>query len=532
MRRTHVGERIFGAWAVVVAVSASAACGDDLGTSGATTSASEGTTTAGATTTTTSSNVSESEATTDATASAGTGSASATTSTTGDPTTSTTSTSTTDSATDSDTSPDLCGNGELDPGEACDDALNDGSYGGCMPGCAALGGFCGDGEVNGAEGCDDGNQIDDDACTNACALASCGDGKVQPGEACDDGDDDDTDACLSTCVEATCGDGFVQQGVELCDDGNSSEADECTSLCAPPSCDDQLKSGAESDVDCGGPCDGCGLGQGCAESADCGVGLCAGEICVLAGSCKALKEAHPGASSGLFDLDPDGQGPNTPFKAYCDMDKDGGGWTLVMRFAPQNSQFNFYNAHWTMSSVVNGDVTHPEDPSDGKFPAYNAVIGGELRGCMQHPGTKLFGCKAYPLPMQKTPLDLFANTPVGSDLSMKGLYFKGESNAQKLEWLTIQGRTVGEASIAPNYVEVGINIDDDQSCYDARIRFGLVLNNEANVVTLNDAAGFGAQSYYTAACDIPNGTDAPWRTASGFAAGPNIYHTAGQLWIR
>ncbi|MBK8265043.1 MAG: hypothetical protein IPK80_27395 [Nannocystis sp.] len=69
--------------------------------------------------------------------------------------------------------------------------------------------------------------------------------------------------------------------------------------------------------------------------------------------------------------------------------------------------------------------------------------------------------------------------------------------------MTIQGRTLGEASVAPNYVEVGINIDDDQSCYDARVRFGLVLNNEANVITLNDAAGFGAQSYYTAACDVP-----------------------------
>ena len=45
-------------------------------------------------------------------------------------------------------------------------------------------------------------------------------------------------------------------------------------------------------------------------------------------------------------------------------------------------------------------------------------------------------------------------------------------------------------------VRVGINIDDDLSCCDARIRFGLVLNNQTDIYTLNDAAGFGASSYY------------------------------------
>jgi cysteine-rich repeat protein len=90
---------------------------------------------------------------------------------------------------------------------------------------------CGDGEVGPGEGCDDGNTDDDDACTNACALASCGDGMVDPGEACDDGNADQTDACLSTCVEASCGDGFVWEGVEACDDGNLSEFDLCTPLC-------------------------------------------------------------------------------------------------------------------------------------------------------------------------------------------------------------------------------------------------------------------------------------------------------------
>lgn len=59
---------------------------------------------------------------------------------------------------------------------------------------------CGDGSVAGSEGCDDGNEIDNDACRNFCALATCGDGVVNPGEGCDDGNLASNDGCSDTCV--------------------------------------------------------------------------------------------------------------------------------------------------------------------------------------------------------------------------------------------------------------------------------------------------------------------------------------------
>ena len=59
------------------------------------------------------------------------------------------------------------------------------------------------------EECDDGNPVDDDGCSNACALPLCGDSIVQMGEECDDGNPENTDTCLDTCVLATCGDTFV-----------------------------------------------------------------------------------------------------------------------------------------------------------------------------------------------------------------------------------------------------------------------------------------------------------------------------------
>ncbi|MGC6416780.1 MAG: DUF4215 domain-containing protein, partial [Bradymonadia bacterium] len=90
---------------------------------------------------------------------------------------------------------------------------------------------CGDGIVDPNEACDDGNGIDGDACTNQCQNAVCGDGIVHEGvEACDDGNQDDLDGCTSTCIEAQCGNGEVE-AAEACDDGNLNNFDGCRNDC-------------------------------------------------------------------------------------------------------------------------------------------------------------------------------------------------------------------------------------------------------------------------------------------------------------
>lgn len=79
-----------------------------------------------------------------------------------------------------------CGDGRVDPGEACDNGTNDGAYGGCAPDCT-LGPRCGDGRIDPTEACDDGAGNADEAgasCRSDCRLPACDDGVVDPGQLC------------------------------------------------------------------------------------------------------------------------------------------------------------------------------------------------------------------------------------------------------------------------------------------------------------------------------------------------------------
>jgi len=156
--------------------------------------------------------------------------------------------------------------------------------------CISTGAECGNGTKEGDEECDDGNEVNTDACTNACEDAVCGDSIVQAGvEECDDGNSVDTDDCKNDCTEpvvasssvvsssaisssissvvsssaisssissvvsssivsspvssstqsseAECGNG-TREADEECDDGNENNNDGCTSECIEVICGD------------------------------------------------------------------------------------------------------------------------------------------------------------------------------------------------------------------------------------------------------------------------------------------------------
>ncbi len=161
----------------------------------------------------------------------------------------------------------LCGNGDIDDGEDCDDA---GPSEDCDDDCTVA--VCGDGHVNVAAGesCDDG--VESESCNANCTPASCGDGVINAaagetcekrgesetcdadctavecgdgvlnaaaGEACDDGGD--SEACNADCTIAICGDGVVNRAAgEECEDENTVDDDACSNACItrePATCD-------------------------------------------------------------------------------------------------------------------------------------------------------------------------------------------------------------------------------------------------------------------------------------------------------
>jgi fibro-slime domain-containing protein len=180
------------------------------------------------------------------------------------------------------TSEPACGDGKVDPGEACDDG-NAESSDGCTGTCNAIeSGFacpvpgeacvstvvCGDGKITGDETCDDQNTDAGDGCDAschvelgwkcpvlgaACEAAACGDGIVAGQEQCEDGgspptsDDGCDEHCRlepgfkcpnpgQACEPTTCGDALVE-GSEQCDDGNHDMGDGCAPDCTwEPEC--------------------------------------------------------------------------------------------------------------------------------------------------------------------------------------------------------------------------------------------------------------------------------------------------------
>ena len=124
----------------------------------------------------------------------------------------------------------VCGNGELEPGEFCDDGGTkdgDGCSADCTEvnpdyDCSAVGEpctqvvVCGNSVIEGDEVCDDGNTDDDDGCAGDCREVEAGWGCVRPGK---------------PCVElSVCGNGVRERG-ERCDDFNTAAGDGCDDLC-------------------------------------------------------------------------------------------------------------------------------------------------------------------------------------------------------------------------------------------------------------------------------------------------------------
>jgi hypothetical protein len=94
----------------------------------------------------------------------------------------------------------------------------------------------------------------------------------------------------------------------------------------------------------------------------------------------------PAATSGTYVVDPDGEGGEDSFEVFCDMETDGGGWTLLMTTSSA-SAFLYDHAVWTDAtggSEAAGDPTADVDYVSKAFYTLESTESRMAMGATNH----------------------------------------------------------------------------------------------------------------------------------------------------
>jgi Fibrinogen beta and gamma chains, C-terminal globular domain len=117
-----------------------------------------------------------------------------------------------------------------------------------------------------------------------------------------------------------------------------------------------------------------------------GDAYCAGGECVYT-SCLARLSAISTAPSGVTWIDPDGEGDagEGPFRVYCEMVADGGGWTLVLKVDGTQTTFLNHSPWW--ENNANYRPEYPDlDVNEAKLASYGSVAFANVRVGMLQSG--------------------------------------------------------------------------------------------------------------------------------------------------
>ena len=192
--------------------------------------------------------------------------------------------------------------------------------------------------------------------------------------------DDDGDGFVECTIDSNGWDSTTINGGDDCDDGDGTVFPNATEIVAD---------GVDSDCDGGEICildadnDGHGNENGLTQisiDADCSdaneaffdniddcddsSSLYNPTLGCWGTDCQDVLNNGWGNTNGVYTIDPDGPGGNTPFDAYCDMQSDGGGWTRITHLHSNRDigsikrNAPFFSAAWEQNSSTFSNTTN------------------------------------------------------------------------------------------------------------------------------------------------------------------------------
>jgi len=176
------------------------------------------------------------------------------------------------------------------------------------------------------------------------------------------------------------------------------------------------------------------------------------------------------ATSGVYWIDPDGDGSIEPFQAYCDMTTDGGGWTLLMKLNGDNETFQYSSAYWTDSQVFN--AASPDfDTTEAKLQSYNSVPFDEVLLVMKQTTEPITDVRHLVI---ETEAESMAALMAGGHI---------ETALGRDTWTGLLS-----TNLLPNCNHEGLNNTLTSSMQN---RIGILGNNETDCTSCDSALGFG-----------------------------------------
>ncbi|MBI2395525.1 MAG: hypothetical protein HYV09_38520 [Deltaproteobacteria bacterium] len=346
----------------------------------------------------------------------------------------------------------------------------------------------------------------------ACGIAACSGPFRDCNSSVSDGCEVDTASSTSHCggCGAACA---LANATATCSSGA------CAIASCKPSfadCDGNVANGCEVDVQssmancgsCGRPClpmphstaactsGTCGLGScigwyrdcndywldGCEKSTasdpyNCGAcgnacgyeGVCNDGRCRYPIDCQALRDIRPLSASGAYKIDPDGVGPTSPFKAWCEM-IGSEGWTLALKLDGTKTTFAYDSGYWTSGVLINpgsADLSLTE----AKLAPFTMLPFSQLRLGMRDGGVDRW----ITVNVAGTSLQSYFTTTTGFLATGAG----------RTAWRSL----LAAPTLQPNCGREGFN--NAVAGY-ARVRIGILANGENDCDTPDSFIGFGA----------------------------------------